>query len=299
MPLIDVIILAWNQYHHTKACLKSLGETTYPNLRILVVDNDSSDGTPENVARDFPEVTVLANDENLGFAAGNNVGIRYALSQGADYVFVLNNDTLVAPDLFERLIEVAAASSTRSEKVGMIAPLIYFAEEPTRIWSSGGRRRWLTYEKTGDLHGQLDSGQLSSAISLDYFTGCALLLSRDLLTTVGLFDERFFFTYEDSDICFRARHAGYELLLAPQAHIWHKVSVSTGGSSSPSERYWMARSSVLFFAKYVRSWRWLIVGPYRTASAIRTSIRLLRQGRRDSLRSYWRGLRDGIAECVS
>lgn len=299
MPLIDVIILTWNQYHHTKACLKSLSETSYTNLRIIVVDNDSSDGTPANLARDFPDVTVLVNDENLGFAAGNNVGIRYALDKGADYVFVLNNDTLVAPDLFERMIEVADAAVAKGEKVGMIAPLIYFAEEPTRIWSSGGRRHLLTYEKTGDLHGQLDSGQLPSTVRQDYFTGCALLLSHDLLTTVGLFDERFFFTYEDSDICFRARHAGYELLLAPQAHVWHKVSVSTGGSGSPSERYWMARSSVLFFAKHVRGWRRLIVVPYRTASAIRTSIRLLQQGRRDSLRSYWRGLRDGLAECVS
>ncbi len=306
MPLIYVIILTWNQYHHTKACLESLGETTYPNLRILVVDNDSSDGTPAHVRRDFPAVTVLANDENIGFAAGNNVGIHYALAEGADYVFVLNNDTLVAADLFERLMDVAQAAPARESKLGMVAPLIYFAEDPTRIWSSGGKRHLLTYEKRGDLHGQLDQGQLDQGrsddgqppnmVSQDYFTGCALLLSRDLLTEVGPFDERFFFTYEDSDLCFRAREAGYQLLLAPQAHIWHKVSVSTGGSGSPSERYWMARSSVLFFAKHVRGWRWLVVVPYRAASALRTSTRLLRQGKVDSLRSYWRGLREGVVE---
>lgn len=298
MPLIYVIILTWNQYHHTKSCLTSLQKTTYPNLQIVVVDNNSTDGTPEKVNQDFPTATLLTNDENLGFAAGNNIGIRYALENDAAYIFILNNDTLVASSLFERLLAAISQrpDGTVHSSVGMIAPLIYYADEPQRIWSSGGKRHFVTYEKTGDLAGQIDRGQYAKPVSQDYFTGCAMLLSCRLLKSVGLFDERFFFTYEDSDLCVRARDAGYQLLLAPDAHIWHKVSVSTGGSGSPTERYWMARSSILFFAKHIRGWRWLFVIPFRLGSAILISIRLVSQSKFSSLGPYWRGLHDGIRQ---
>lgn len=295
MPVVYVVILTWNQYHHTRDCLNSLNEVEYPNLQIVIVDNGSTDETPAKIRQDFPAVTVLANDENIGFAAGNNVGINYALGQNAEYVFVLNNDTVVANNLFEALLNAINVAKV-DQQIGMVAPMIYYADQPEQIWSSGGKRHFLTYEKTGDLAGQADVGQVREPITQDYFTGCAILLSRSLLKSVGLFDEQFFFTYEDSDLCFRAREAGYQLLLAPRAHIWHKVSVSTGGSGSPAERYWMARCSVLFFAKHIHGWRWLVVVPYRAASAVRTSMRLLYQRRTDSLYSYWRGLRDGISQ---
>jgi hypothetical protein len=125
---------------------------------------------------------------------------------------------------------------------------------------------------------------------------CALLLSRRFLTQVGLFDERFFMYYEDFDLSLRARQAGFKILLSPQAKVWHKVAVSSGGSDSPNERYWMARSSVLFFSKHVRGLRWLIVLPYRTGSAVKTVLRLALRGRAGSAWAYVRGLRDGLAE---
>jgi GT2 family glycosyltransferase len=116
------------------------------------------------------------------------------------------------------------------------------------------------------------------------------------LTEVGLFDERFFMYYEDFDLSLRAHQAGFKILLSPQAKVWHKVAVSSGGSDSPNERYWMARSSVLFFHKHVRGLRWLIVLPYRTGSAVKTVLRLMLRGRAESALAYLRGLRDGLAE---
>jgi len=116
-----------------------------------------------------------------------------------------------------------------------------------------------------------------------------------MLEQIGLFDTGFQPAYyEDVDLCLRARHAGYRLLLVPQAKLWHKVASTSGGAGSPQERYLMARHSVRYFRKHVRGWRWLVVVPYRLGSALKTTWRLARQRRFDSIRAYWRGLRDGL-----
>jgi hypothetical protein len=182
------------------------------------------------------------------------------------------------------------------EDVGMVAPKIFYAEDPNRIWSIGGRRHWLTTEKVGDVRGQKDRGQGTRILERDYLAGCALLFSRRFLEDTGLFDERFFMYYEDSDLSLRARDAGYRLLLSPDAHVWHKVAMSSGGSDSPNERYWMARSSVLFYRKHVHGIRWFIVFPYRLASAIKTLIRLEVKGKHSSASAYVGGLRDGLSD---
>ncbi len=121
-----------------------------------------------------------------------------------------------------------------------------------------------------------------------------MLLTRRLLETVGLFDERFHMYYEDLDFCLRVRRSGFQILVVPGAKMWHKVAQSSGGSDSTFERYWMARSSALYFRKHCHGARWLAVLPWRGGSAVRTTLRLLRQGRREACAAYWRGLRDGF-----
>lgn len=291
LPLVYVITLNWNRCADTVDCLQALTALTYEPKQLLLVDNGSTDETVSTVTRLFPEVTVLETRQNLGFGGGFNVGLTYALAQGADYAFIINNDAYPAVDAIEQLVAVIAAD------VGIVAPKIYYANDPRRIWSVGGNCRFLTLEKTGDARNELDDhGAWDVVMARDYFTGCALLFSRAFLTDVGLFDERFFMYYEDSDLSRRAIAGQYQLLLAPQAHVWHKVSVSSGGSDSPNERYWMARSSVLFFARHVHGIRWLVVAPYRFGSALKTSVRLLARGRRAALRAYWSGLRDGLLD---
>ncbi len=290
VPLVYAVIVSWNLRDDTLECLDSLTQVEYPNLRVVLVDNGSTDGTLEAVAEQFSEATVLVNATNLGYARGCNIGIRHALANGADYVFLLNNDTLVDAAALTELVAVAGP------EVGIVAPKIYYADDPHRIWSLGGMRHPLTYEKTGDPIGALDEGQWEAVLERDYFTGCALLLSRQLLETIGLYDEWFISYYEDSDLAFRARAAGFKLLLASQAKIWHKVAQTSGGSGSPNERYWMGRGSVIFFAKHVRGWRWLIVIPYRIGSALKTVLRLAWQRRWDSIIAYLCGLCDGLRE---
>jgi GT2 family glycosyltransferase len=291
-PLVYVITLTWNQQEDTLSCLESLTQMTYPHYRILLVDNGSADRTSEVVAERFPTVELIINDQNLGFQGGFNVGIRHALTQGAAYVFIINNDTLVDPNILTELMAQATQPG-----VGIVGPKIYYADAPNCIWSVGGQRHPWTLEMTGTGRGQLDKGQWEQVLERDYLVGCALLLERSMLETVGLFDTGFHpIYYEDLDLCLRARRAGFRLLLVPQAHMWHKVSASAGGNSSPRVRYLMARNSLRFFRKHARGRQWAAIIPFRTGSAIKTTFRLLLQCNFDSLAAYWQGLSDGMRQ---
>ena len=290
-PSIYAVVLTWNQCQDTLDCLASLSQMTYPNCHIVLVDNGSTDDTAAVVSAQYPEVTVLVNPRNLGFTGGTNVGMRYALSEGADYVFLINNDTYVEPNILDELIVYAAMPG-----VGIVGPKIYCADDPQRIWTVGtGRHPW-TLEMVDKGIGQLDTGQWEEVLEQDYIVGCAQLFPRSVLEEVGLLDEVFFLYYDDLDLSIRVQQAGYRTLMVPQARMWHKGAASASGDSdSPRIRYYRARSSVWFFRKHVRGLRWLAVIPYRMGSALKTVLRLGRRGRWDGIKAYFQGLRDGFA----
>ena len=290
-PLVYIVTLTWNQRDDTLRCLESLGGLAYPNFRIILVDNASADDTLAAVQARFAQVEVIANPSNMGFSGGFNVGIQRALEAGADFVLMINNDTYVAPNMLDELIAHAGGPD-----VGMLAPKIYRADQPNRIWSVGGLCNWWNLEMIATGDDQLDTGQWDVPIERDYLVGCALLLKRSLLEQIGLFDVETFYPiyYEDSDLCRRGRLAGQRFWLVPSAHMWHVGVGSGGGYDSPRQRYLMARNGVRFFRKHVRGWRWFVVVPYRLGSAVKTSARLLAHRRREALAAYWRGLRDGL-----
>ena len=287
-PLVYLVTLDWSRPGDTIACLEAAASQTYARLRLLVVDNGSADDSVPQIRNRFPDVEVLGQRENLGFARGANLGLKRALAAGADHVFLVNNDTLLDPGAVAQLVGQA-----RPEH-GILAPIIYMAEDRKRIWSAGGRLRPWVLDKSGDGRGKIDTGRWAGPEEQDFVTGCGMMLSRRLLETVGLFDERFFMYYEDFDLCLRARQRGFQIVLVPAARMWHRVAQSSGGSNSANERYWMARSSVLFFLKHVRGAQWLAVVPWRMASAVRTTLRLAGSGRWDACAAYWRGLWDGL-----
>jgi len=287
-PPVHVVVLTWNQREVTLECLRSLAQMTYPDFRIAVVDNGSTDGTAEAIKDQFPDVEIIVNERNLGYPGGCNVGLRYALSQGTEYVFVINNDISVDPAILDELMRETAPD------VGILTPKIYFASEPKRIWSVGGHRNPLTLEMNRRGDNELDQGQWDEVLEQDYLIGCAHLFSRSLLERIGLLDAGYFLYYDDLDICIRAQQAGYRLLMVPRARMWHKVADSSGGVGMPRERYYMARSNVRFLRKHARGWQWLFVIPYRTASAIKTLLRLAWHQRWDSAWAYLHGLRDGL-----
>jgi len=287
-PLVYVVVVTWNQCETTLQCLESLIQMVYPRFRIVVVDNGSTDETAETIRSRFPGVEIIVNERNLGYPGGCNVGLRYALERGAEYIFAINNDVLVDPLILDELVREITPD------VGIMAPKVYFAHDPKRIWSVGGRQNHLTLEMRCRGDGELDQGQWNEVLERDYLIGCAHLFSRSLLREIGLLDAGYFLYYDDLDICIRARQAGYRLLMVPRARMWHRVADSSGGVGTPRERYYMARSNMRFLRKHVRGCQWLFVIPYRTGSIIKTLLRLMWHQRWDSALAYLHGLYDGL-----
>lgn len=235
-----VIILTWNGRDDTLSCIDSLESLTYPNVSIILVDNGSTDGTVAAVGLRWPSLTVIENHTNLGFAGGNNVGIRHAFGNGADYVLVLNNDTIVDPDLLQPLV----AQAERDSMIGLLNPKIYYFDEPRTLWSAGmslmpGRVFGVRVPNCSvmmDGCGSIDNaGQFDDVRDVDAVTGCALFARRDILERIGLFDEGFFIFSEDVDLSLRARAAGYRCVYVPKAVLWHRVSRSPLHAGVPSQ----------------------------------------------------------------
>jgi GT2 family glycosyltransferase len=285
LPPITAIILNWNRREDTLACIASLYACGYPHLSIMLVDQASRDETSEAVAERFAGVEIIQSGGNLGFSRGMNLGIRHALDAEAENVLLLNNDTIVQPAMLERLTAHIGAG------VGILAPAIFYADAPHRIWSTGGGMNSALFEITGN-HGR-EEGLPPGPIDRDFVTGCAMLIPRHLFENVGLFDERFFMYYEDMDFCLRVRAAGYRIVLVPNAVLWHRVSQSSGGANSPGERYHMGLSSGLYFRKHMHGWRIPLIIGYRFLSALQWTGRLATAGKWRSLATYWRGLITG------
>jgi GT2 family glycosyltransferase len=285
MPPVTIIIVAWNQLEKTLACLDTVATLEYPRFRALLVDNGSEPPLAEFICVNHPTVEVLRLPRNLGFAGGYNAGLRRALAGDSRHCLLLNNDTLLAPDALDRLV----AEIETGLDIGLVTAKIYYAAEPRRIWTVGANLNIFLDLKDGG-QGQIDAGQWDASRDIDFAPFTAVLIRREALEQVGLLDEGYFLYYEDMDYCRRARAAGWRLRLRPDALVFHDVSASTGGRDSPLERYWMAQSSGRYFRAHGRGPRLLLIIPFRLGSALKMTVRLLLQGKRDALRAYWRGL---------
>lgn len=215
----SIIILQYNNSQDTIECLESVKELNYPAFEVIVVDNNSEPGHFNNI-RLFIEsqpktlrVTLCALRLNLGYAGGNNVGIRRALENGADYMLILNPDTTVEPGLLTKLV----GAGEKDEKVGLAAPAI---DEGSHI-TYGGRVDWLKPELT-----HLVTYDVASEVASEYLPGACLLIKRSVIEKIGLLDESYFLYFEDADYCVRARQAGFALKLVPEVLVRHQVSTA-------------------------------------------------------------------------
>jgi GT2 family glycosyltransferase len=247
-PSVSVVILNWNGKQDTLECLASIRRIDYPNVEVIVVDNGSTDGSATAIQATFPDVTLLETGSNLGYAGGNNVGMRYAMEHGAQYVLLLNNDTVVDEALVREFIR--AADTLGDDAI--LSAQIYFHADPETLWYAGGRVVPSTgntyhegFRSPARTHGHADIAQT------DYASGCAFFVSTRLLSRIGLFDERFFLLYEETDLCYRARDIGAKCYVVPRAKVWHKVSVSFGGANSPSYIYFWSRNRLLWAEKHL------------------------------------------------
>lgn len=221
-PRVSIIVLNWNGLEDTIECLESLRKMTYPNYEIVIVDNASSGNDVVVLKERYGDyIHIIANDKNYGFAEGNNIGIRYALAKQSDYVFMLNNDTIVDANFLAELVRVAE----EDDKSGILGGKIYYYASPNRFQSVGGRIYWwLGY--IADISGRDDVEQFERVAEQDYVYGTAMLIKRQVIEKVGLLDSSLFFGMEDYDYCARAKKAGFKVLYVPGAKVWHKQGAS-------------------------------------------------------------------------
>lgn len=234
---VDVVVLNWNGWQDTLACLSSLQNLDYPSFRLLLVDNGSTDGSIEHIRAAMPSLELLPTGVNLGFGGGCNIGLRHALARGADYVWLINSDATVDAGALSALVREAEAHP----KVGAVGSVLYEADQPNRVQLWGG----------GTVNLGLGRAQHRMAAgALDFISGASILLRRAALEEVGLFDQVTFFMYwEDTDLGFRLRKAGWQLAVANDSCVWHKQSASLGKGSPLLDEYF-TRSAFRFFKRH-------------------------------------------------
>lgn len=242
---IVIILLNWNGKRDTLECLSSLQKVTYPHFTPIVIDNGSTDDSVSVIRETFPEIPLFETKANLGFAGGNNVGIEWALRKKAEWILLLNNDTIVAPDFLSAFLQTAE----QIPDAKIFGAKIYRYHDPKRIDHLGGFWNPHIAEFESKAMGILDDGSsFEKPEPVDYVCGAALWMHRSVPETIGLLEPKFFLFWEESDFCFRAKRAGFLTYTAPQAKVWHKVSSSFSGGKPHTHYFWW-RSRLLWLER--------------------------------------------------
>jgi GT2 family glycosyltransferase len=288
-----IVVLSWNGREDTLACLRSTRAIPRDDVRVICVDNGSGDGSVEAVRGEFPEVEVIENRRNLGFAAGNNVGIRLALELGAEWIVLLNNDATLAADAIDAFERVAL----RRPDAGVLGGKVLFADPPDRIWFAGQRfNARLGYSGRPRGHGRRDGSRYDEVMPIQRAVGALMAVSGDAIETVGVMDEALFAYVEDVEWCLRMRAAGYEVLFVPGARAWHRVSASGGGESvSTHPLYYGCRNTIVVCERHAPLGR-AGTALRRLAVAATFGVRAITlRNRRAALRAVRAGIRDARA----
>jgi hypothetical protein len=294
-PKVFAVVLNWNGLKDTMECIESLRNVTYGNLDVIVIDNGSVGGEADTIEEKCGDwITVLRNQENLGYAEGNNVGIRYALAKNAEYVLLLNNDVIVAPDFLDAMISV---TESRRE-VGIVGPMIYYyppnqGEEV--IWFAGGRVAKNIGQPFHIGLKEIDTGQFNRLKVVDYITGCALLIKKEAISKIGLLDTEYFAYFEDLDWNMRAHAVGFLSMFVPEARIWHKAS-ATSGYMSPVYVYLHTRNRILFVRKNTSrlGFALFFLPTFVVLRIARPMIMFIAKGQNKANRALIQGLKDGM-----
>lgn len=285
-PRVHIIILNWNGLEDTSELLESLSKISYSNYLLVIVDNSSSNDEAEKIENICNgRAHIIKCKENLGFAGGNNVGIKYSLEEKADYILLLNNDTKVNPDFLEILLR----KYETEEQCGVVAPRINYFNDPQKIWSDGGyisRIRGSGFAYSDKYETDVD--QPDKLVS--FVSGCCMLIGREVLSKVGMFDENYFLYTEDTDLCFRITKAAYKIIVCTKSKIFHKVGSSTKNRNTALPLYYTTRNRLffakknfretyyitiayLFFAMLLKSFTWLVTGNKKNIVAVQLAFK--------------------------
>lgn len=265
IPKVSLVILTTNTLKMTEEVLDYIAGLEIKNLKaeLILADNGSKDGTEEvlmNTKLPNMNFKFIQNGGNMGFAGGNNTAIKYALDNGADYIVLLNNDVILKKDLLVKLVEVAESD----KRIGLISPKMYFAkgyefhkerykqgELGKVFWYAGGIIDKDNVYSTHRGVDEVDRGQFNEMQETDFANGACVLIRKEVFQKIGMLDKSFFLYWEDADFSERAKKAGFKVVYYPGTCIWHKVSVSTGGSGSPSNDYFLIRNRYYYAMKYM------------------------------------------------
>jgi GT2 family glycosyltransferase len=245
---IYVVVLAWNHFEDTRECLQSILASEEVKLKVIVVDNGSTDGTKERLGCEFPQVHIICSARNLGVSGGYNLGIEQAMRSGADYILIANNDISVHPCMVPNLY----TQMSQKPSMGIAMPKIFhYYGDRNRIWAIGGY--WRPFPPTVKMlaYNAPDKAEYQIARPIDYAPSCCYLIRRSVVEKIGLFDARYFFYFDDWDYSARVTRAGFSIWFIPDAVMWHKVSLSTQKGDRPF--FWwqnMGRSAFRFYTKY-------------------------------------------------
>lgn len=286
---VGVVVLNWNGWRDTAACLESLGRVEWPGVGVLIVDNGSTDGSREILEQRFPQFPLLPVQENRGYAGGNNLGIRYWLDRGKDYIALINNDVVVRSDFLAPL--VSALESDR--RLGLVGPLILRRDEPNQIQSAGmdvsiplGLTRLTGF-------GEVDAGQYQGVRSVDFLMGACLLVRRAVFEQVGLLDESYFVYAEETEFARRAARFGFGAALVGQSKVWHRGRAAADQVPGLF-LYYATRNDILVRRAMASRLQWLAFAVLDLTIRLPRRLFSLRKDRRLQA-LYLRAVRDGYA----
>jgi hypothetical protein len=295
-PSVAIILINWNGYDYTRVCLASLSELVYDNFQAIVVDNGSTDDSLQRLKHEFSKVDFIANEVNLGFAGGNNVGIKRAMKDGHVYITLLNNDTKVEPNFLNLLVGQLEAN----RKLGAVQPQIRWMHMPENVWNGGGDyNQWTGQPKS--LFQNENAAEVVFDIKTKWLTGCCVCLPSAVIQEVGLLDEAFFAYYEDVDWSFRIAQKGYTLGVVPEAIIYHVAGASSNaiksgkeGRLSPQVHFLNTRNQIWIIQKYLFGAKRLSALLFSVARSLAILLYFVLKGRRNKSRAVLLGLKEAF-----
>lgn len=290
---VAVIIVNFNGVNDTIECINSLFRSKLNDtLEIIVVDNASKTDEALRIKEKYPNICTIRSDVNGGFSAGNNIGIKYALEKGADYIMLLNNDTVIAPDMISFLLRYC------EDSVVAVPKMLYYSE-PDKIWYGGGRiNRWTGNAVHLRMNEKDDKSEDNRFCS--FATGCCMMFKSETLKTLGLLNEHYFMYFEDVEFCVRMASKSIRILYVPDAKLWHKVGSSSGGNCSPFSTYYITRNRLNCikenkkFFHFTSYWFSLITRYVRMLQYKNLDVK---QALRKGLKDYFQH-RDGMQSCL-
>jgi GT2 family glycosyltransferase len=287
-PKIAIVILNWNGLSDTLECIESLKTIVYPNYVIVVIDNASKGSDAEVIQEKFGDfVCVIEEEKNIGFAGGCNKGIRWAQHSGADYILLLNNDTIVDSNFLIELVNIAQNDA----QIGIVGPKICYYEQPNKIWSAGGKINFWTGITRFIGRDEIDNGQSGCIEDVDFVSGAALLIKEKTIRTIGLLNETYFAYYEETEWCTRAKRAGFKVVCVPNSRIWHKVYKRR---ISEIEIYYMTRNRFIFVKRNSDAVQLVFFGLFFLTTDLLGQIKTKLFMRPKSFVAYLRGVCDGL-----